>query len=34
LDRDCGHAAAFGEGQTIEEAWMLIEAALDAREIN
>ena len=30
----CAHAAAFGEldGQTIEEAWALIEAALDASE--
>jgi hypothetical protein len=27
----CAHAAAFGElGQTLEEAWRLIEAALDA----
>ena len=32
LQGGCEHAATFGEveGQTIEEAWMLIEAALDA----
>ena len=34
LHGDCAHAAAFGElhGQTLEEAWALIEAALDAGE--
>jgi hypothetical protein len=32
LQGDCTHAAAFGalEGQTLDEAWALIEAALDA----
>ena len=31
LPGGCEHAAAFGElGQTLEEAWTLIEAALDA----
>jgi hypothetical protein len=32
LHGGCAHAAAFGEleGQTIEDAWTLIEAALDA----
>jgi hypothetical protein len=31
LHGDCAHAAAFRDlGQTIEEAWTLIEAALDA----
>jgi hypothetical protein len=31
LQGACEHAAAFGEleGQTLEEAWTLIEAALD-----
>ena len=34
LQGACAHAAAFGEleGQTIEEAWALLEAALDAAE--
>jgi hypothetical protein len=32
LQGHCAHAAAFGalEGQTLEEAWTLIEAALEA----
>jgi hypothetical protein len=32
LQGGCAHADAFGalEGQTLEEAWALIEAALDA----
>ena len=32
LHGGCAHAAAFGEleGQTLQEAWRLIEAALDA----
>ena len=32
LHGGCAHAAAFGalEGQTLEEAWALIDAALDA----
>ena len=31
LPRGCAHAAAFGEleGQTLEEAWTLIQAALE-----
>ena len=34
LQGGCAHATAFGglEGQTLEEAWTLIEAALDASE--
>ena len=34
LQGGCAHAAAFGalEGQTLEEAWTLIETALDAAE--
>jgi hypothetical protein len=34
LHGGCAHATAFGslEGQTLEEAWALMEAALDASE--
>ena len=35
LQGGCEHAAAFGEvaGQTLEEAWTLIEAAVDAASV-
>jgi hypothetical protein len=34
LQGACGHAAAFGAvGQTLEEAWTLTEAALDAANV-
>ena len=35
LQGGCEHAAAFGEvaGQTLDEAWTLIEAAVDAASV-
>jgi hypothetical protein len=35
LQRRCAHAAAFGEleGQTLEEAWTLIQAALEGERL-